>query len=263
MAYQNSLSLFAQLESIGANTDLMKRQIELSFIDEIIKNNEAYGIELSNDTKKELLKWIPVEKGLTLKKFMVEIDNLNADTSNINKDTEKKSAEIGLITIQTAVGESTIELNNSQKQYTDALTNTVNATRQFDIELKKASADEIRAKSSLAREQCNKTREEAHSLKDEDRIRTWNIAIGEFFHMGDISVLPSELQTKAAEYYWDFQTGDKTLESTVDAFYKQVNRYIEKNGHIVSSGSANTGISFSANKDGASFSANKGGSVSF
>lgn len=259
----NSIALLGQMESVGANTNLLKRQVELAAMQEIIMNHHAYGIDIDNKTKLEYLKRIGQKEDLTLEMMLAEIENIKSSTANTNKDTEKKEAEIGQITIQTAVGESTIVLNNAQKQYTEALTNTVNATRQYDIELKQASAEQLRSSASLAREQCNKTREEAHALKDDDRIRTWNITIGEFYHMGDISVLPSELQTKAAEYYWDFQTGEKTLESTIDAFYKQVNRYIEKNGHIVTSISEGRSANASVGGSKKGISANAGVSKNF
>ena len=199
-ALGNNMLLFEQMESIGANTDLLKRQVELSFIQEYIMNAEAYGLDLDNEEKKKLLSYIDKEKELSFEKVLAEIDNIKSST----------------------------ELN-------EANTATVNALRDHLVEVQKATAESLKSSAALAREQCKKTQEEVEKLSDEDRKRTWDVTIGQFFGLADISILAPELQAKASEYYWDFQHGKYTYESTIDAFQKLVDLYAEKNIHIVQS----------------------------
>ena len=211
-ALGNNMLLFEQMESIGANTDLLKRQVELSFIQEYIMNAERYGLELSNEEKQKLLGYIDKEKELSFEKILAEIDNIKSST----------------------------ELNESSTELNEANTATVNALRDHLVEVQKATADSLKASASLAREQCKKTQEEVEKLSDEDRKRTWDVTIGQFYGLADISILHPDLQAKAAEYYWDFQHGYKTYESTIEAFQKLVNLYAEKDIHIVSSISSST-----------------------
>lgn len=224
-ALGNNMMLFEQMESIGANTDLLKRQVELSFIQEYIMNAEAYGLELSNEEKKKLLGYIDREKELSFDKVIAEIDNIKSSTA----------------------------LN-------EANTATVDALRDHLVEVHKATADSLKASADLAREQCNKTKEETEKLSDEDKKRTWDVTIGQFFGLADISILAPELQAKAAEYYWDFQQGKYTYESTISAFQEQIDRYVEKNGHIVQSSSVSSSTGVSVGKVSASSSSSKSGS---
>lgn len=219
-----NMMLLKQMESIGANTDLMERQVELSFIQEYIMNAEAYGLDLSNEEKKKLLGYIDREKELSFDKVVAEIDNIKSSTA----------------------------LN-------EANTATVDALREHLVEVQKATADSLKASADLAREQCKKTQEETEKLSDEDTKRTWDVTIGQFFGLADISVLAPELQAKASEYYWDFQHGKYTYESTIDAFQQQVDRYVEKNGHIVQSNSVSSSAGISVGKVSASSSASKSG----
>ena len=224
-ALGNNMMLFEQMESIGANTDLLKRQVELSFIQEYIMNAEAYGLELSNEEKKKLLDYIDREKELSFDKIIAEIDNIKSSTA----------------------------LN-------EANTSTVDALRDHLVEVQKSTADSLTASAALAREQCNKTKEEVEKLSDEDKKRTWDVTIGNFFGLADISVLVPELQAKAAEYYWDFQQGKYTYESTIAAFQQQIDRYVEKYGHIVLSNSVSSSVGFSSRKFSFNSSASKSGS---
>lgn len=220
-----NMLLLKQMESIGANTDLLERQVELSFIQEYIMNAQAYGLDLSNEEKKKLLSYIDKEKELSFEKIFAEIDNIKSSTA----------------------------LN-------EANTATVDALRDHLVEVQKATADSLKASADLAREQCNKTKEETEKLSDEDKKRTWDVTIGQFFGLADISVLAPELQAKAAEYYWDFQQGKYTYESTISAFQEQIDRYVEKNGHIVQSSSASSSAGISVGKVSASSSSSKSGS---
>lgn len=223
-ALGNNMMLFEQMESIGANTDLLKRQVELSFIQEYILNAEAYGLDLSNEEKKKLLGYIDREKELSFEKVIAEIDNIKSSTA----------------------------LN-------EANTATVDALRDHLVEVQKATADSLKASADLAREQCNKTKEETEKLSDEDKKRTWDVTIGQFFGLADISVLAPELQAKAAEYYWDFQQGKYTYESTISAFQQQIDRYVEKNGHIVQSNSVNHSMGIKIGPISGNASAGKSG----
>ncbi len=103
-ALNNSLQLFTQMESIGANTDMMKRQIELSYIEELIKNSTKYGIDLTNKEKEELLKWLPQEKEANLKTALEQITKIIAERDHIKAST-------------TGLG---IDNKNKQQQYDDA-----------------------------------------------------------------------------------------------------------------------------------------------
>ena len=150
-------------------------------------------------------------------------------------------------------------LSASQTALNEANTNTVNALREHLVEVQKATADSLKASASLAREQCNKTKEETEKLSDEDKKRTWDVTIGQFFGLADISILAPELQAKAADYYWDFQHGKYSYESTITAFQDQINRYVEKNGHIVQSTSVNSSMGIKIGPISGNASAGKSG----
>ena len=90
----NNMLLLKQMESIGANTDLLERQVELSFIQEYIMNAEAYGLDLSNEEKKKLLGYIDKEKELSFAKVVAEIDNIKSSTANYNQAVEESKARV-------------------------------------------------------------------------------------------------------------------------------------------------------------------------
>ena len=79
-ALQNSMMAFATMEQIGANTDQMRKQIELSIVEKMIRESELFGIDLDNDQKQILLKWLDKEKEATIDKLFSEITNIESVT---------------------------------------------------------------------------------------------------------------------------------------------------------------------------------------
>ncbi len=96
----NSLHLFGQLESVSAGNDLMRRQIALSYADELIKKNEVYGIQLDNQEKQKLISWLDDEKKAALEALIAGTEETRARTG------ETKSRTVGL------------DIDNSNKQGT-------------------------------------------------------------------------------------------------------------------------------------------------
>lgn len=130
-ALNNSIALLGQMESVGANTDLLRRQIELSFYEQIIKNNQAYGLDIDNKTKEHLLKWLPFQQELTFEKLLAEISNIKSDTDlNIAKTDLSESERI---------------LNLAQTDYTAALTQSENSLRDAKAALMSAQTSDALA----------------------------------------------------------------------------------------------------------------------
>ena len=137
-ALNQSLQVFGQLEKLGADTDMMRRQIELSFIDEIIKNGEAYGIKLDNEQKKIILEYLATEKDVSLAEAMARINELNTRS-------DKNVAETGLASAST-ITEWFKQLNlKSDADYKDALTSTENQLRDDREALLQAQEDDYRS----------------------------------------------------------------------------------------------------------------------
>ena len=222
-----ALKTIAEVENLNASTGRTESESE-KVLKEISLLDLAYerGLIEKEDYEKRLREYWATYSDKS--EFDLQREQTEEDIKNTSADTDIKES-------QKEVNESQKDLNVSQKELNEANTATVNALRDHLVEVQKATAASLKASASLAREQCKKTKEETEKLSDEDRKRTWNITIGEFFGLADISILAPELQAKAAEYYWDFQYYGKTYESTIEAFQMQVNRYVEKNGHIVSS----------------------------
>lgn len=240
---------------------------------------------------------LPIENPLLSLKTIAEIENINASTGRTETEAEKVMKEIALLDIALERGliekedydrrikaywktyddksefdldrekteaeiadtKKDTDLKDSQIKLNEANTATVDALRNHLVDVQKATADSLKASASLAREQCNKTKEETEKLSDEDKKRTWAVTIGEFFGLADISILAPELQAKASEYYWDFQQGKFDYESTISAFHDQINRYVEKNGHIVQSTSVNSTMGIKIGPISGNASAGKSG----
>lgn len=177
-ALQNSMNAFGVLEQIGADTDLMRSQIELNLIEKIIKNAEAFGIDLDNQQKQKLLNWLDKEKEVSLEKMMAEI-------SNIKSGTGLNEANTHLVNEQAAKVES-------DRLFTEALTLTENALREPRVaaERAKAAAATAAAEASLA--QAAKAYAEGETIKLENqREALRNSAIA--FYGFDPTTLPEEL----------------------------------------------------------------------
>lgn len=226
----------AQIANINADTEQKHNNAEIAYQEARKKAVEAdnfdeyWSLTLANLEKQGKLTdaEIETEKAKAQKEF---------ELARKAKEDADQFVEFGNSGGNTYVDAS--NLSGSQTELNEANTATVDALREHLVEVQKASADSLKASANLAREQCNKTKEETEKLSDDDKKRTWDVTIGQFFGLADISVLAPELQAKAAQYYWDFQQGKYSYESTISAFQDQINRYVEKNGHIVQATSVN------------------------
>lgn len=138
-ALNNSLEVFGKLEQMGADTDLMRRQIELSFIDEMIKNGEAYGIKLDNEQKQIMLKYLATEKEVSIQEALSRIDELT--TRSVKNQAE---------TITEWFKQKSYQ---SDAEYKDALTATENQLRDVREDVLKATEDDLRSQIARRAEQ--------------------------------------------------------------------------------------------------------------
>lgn len=131
-------------------------------------------------------------------------------------------------------GEQRIAESVSRQGLIDAQKLTENTLRDLRSTNLQNSNEEIKAKTDLARKQWEETAERIKNLSYDNAVKELKQNVN-FFYGIDVSSLPPELQSKAGEYYLDCVNGKYDYASTCSAFYSQVDRYIEKNGHIVES----------------------------
>lgn len=131
-------------------------------------------------------------------------------------------------------GEQRIAESVSRSGLIDAQKLTENTLRDLRSTNLQNTNDEIKAKTDLARKQWEETAQRIKLLSYDNAVKELKQNVN-FFYGIDVSSLPPELQTKAGEYYLDCVNGKYDYDSTCSAFYSQVDRYIEKNGHIVES----------------------------
>ena len=134
----NSLSVLQQMEQVGANTDLLKRQVELSFIEQMIKQSSLFGIELDNKEKQELLKWLSSEKEVSLQRAIAEIDNIKSrtDYNNVLSDDV------------IATRNARIDQMISNSNYNDALSESESLLRDLRAGLINAQSNESKSRAS-------------------------------------------------------------------------------------------------------------------
>ena len=143
-ALNNSIMAFGKLEQIGANTDLMQRQLELTYLTELVQKSELYGINLTNQEKEKMLGWLDKEKELSLEKMLEEIRTMRTQ-QDVN------NSQVGVNNSQVDVNNSIVDLNSAQattewlsqnykvgliaaeKEYKEALKQTEDDLRQGKV----------------------------------------------------------------------------------------------------------------------------------
>ena len=181
-ALNNSLAAFAQLESVGANTDLMKRQIELSFIEEMIKNSEKFGLDLDNKEKQELLKWLPGEKEANIKSVLAQIDKMRAETSGIDIDNLYKPQQYE---DAHRAAEDAHVISSAEGKYIDS---------KLNAEVLAIKAKALSDQLSAVKQTC-----ESYKIAAESRKITNDDARAQAMHIVDVQLKQLDALVKEAE----------------------------------------------------------------
>lgn len=168
-ALSNSLDLMGRLESVGANTDLMRRQIELTYVEEMIKNSEKYGIDLTNEQRQMLNKWVDDEKAVSIQSFLAEINRMNEETRAKKLDNDEREAAQNEgankyldaheeSEVRQALASAQTELVNLQQEYQKFANSHQFEAHEADLKVKasQASANYASALASQAMAAYNK-----------------------------------------------------------------------------------------------------------
>ena len=145
---QSTFNLFGQMEQLQAGNDLTRAQIQLTFAKTLVENAEAFGIDLSNEEKQKLLKWVDQKQELGIEKLIAEIGNIEADTGLKQEQTETEDTKQDLNQSQISLNVSlsdkalaeanhvrlTDSLVEAEAKYKDALTRLASAQTVQSLE---------------------------------------------------------------------------------------------------------------------------------
>ena len=195
-----SLMLFGQLEQMNAGTRLTESQIELSTIELIIKNEEAFGLKLDNKEKEILLNYVAEGRLAEIYEALSRIGKNEAETATEEATRQPKvdniAADTALKESQSANLDKSTQLLAKQIQWFDA--NQV------------AGLDLIRSKVALlsaeTRHEIIAAGNDSILFKRNDFVQSASEVFG-----FDVSKLPSATLTTVLAVYRDILVGATSL----------------------------------------------------
>lgn len=76
-----AIKTLSETEKIGAETDLISQQLSIAVVEEALKRGELLGVQLDNQKRQILLKWLDAKEKASLDKLYADIRNLDQSTA--------------------------------------------------------------------------------------------------------------------------------------------------------------------------------------